>query len=85
MGSPWQPVVSRVYALPAKLRQQARDAPGAAMADLPAWKKMLQEPNASGWIGFFVLVVIIGVATIWLGGNDRRSGGESARFIDVAK
>ena len=35
------------------------------MSDLPEWKKLLQEPNAIGWIGFFLLVVAIGAGTLY--------------------
>ena len=38
------------------------------MSDLPEWKKLLQEPNAIGWIGFFVLVVAIGLGTLYFHG-----------------
>ncbi|HZD90194.1 MAG TPA: hypothetical protein VE224_08855 [Pseudolabrys sp.] len=50
------------------------------MADVPVWKRALQEPNAIGWIGFFLLVVAIGVATLCLGGAPGRApaGGASA-------
>lgn len=40
------------------------------MADTPEWKKVLREPNAIGWIGFFILVVVIGFATLYFGGNN---------------
>jgi len=39
------------------------------MADTPAWKKALQEPNAIGWIGLFILVVAIGIGTLYFGGG----------------
>jgi hypothetical protein len=39
------------------------------MSDTPAWKKALQEPNAIGWIGFFILVIAIGIGTLYFGGN----------------
>ena len=35
------------------------------MSDLPEWKKLMQEPNAIGWIGFFLLVVAIGAGTLY--------------------
>ena len=35
------------------------------MSDLPERKKLLQEPNAIGWIGFFLLVVAIGEGTLY--------------------
>jgi hypothetical protein len=37
------------------------------MSDTPEWKKVLQEPNAVGWIGFFILVIAIGFATLYFG------------------
>jgi hypothetical protein len=39
------------------------------MADTPEWKKVLREPNAIAWIGFFILVVTIGFAALYFGGN----------------
>ena len=41
------------------------------MADIPEWKKVLQEPNAMGWIGLMVLVVLIGFGTLYFGGQDK--------------
>jgi hypothetical protein len=35
---------------------------------MPVWKKALQEPNAIGWIGLFILVVAIGIGSLFLGG-----------------
>jgi hypothetical protein len=37
------------------------------MSDMPAWKKALQEPNAIGWIGLFILVIAIGAGTLYFG------------------
>jgi hypothetical protein len=37
------------------------------MTENPDWKKALWEPNAIGWIGFFLLVIAIGVGTIYFG------------------
>jgi hypothetical protein len=34
------------------------------MTDTPEWKKALQEPHALGWIGFFILVIVIGFAAL---------------------
>jgi hypothetical protein len=39
------------------------------MADLHAWKKVLQEPNAIGWIGLIILVIAIGAGTLYFGGG----------------
>jgi hypothetical protein len=41
-----------------------------AMADLPLWKKALREPNAIGWIAFFLLVVAIGFGSLYLGASE---------------
>ena len=41
------------------------------MASIPEWKKLLQEPNAMGWIGLIVLAVLIGLGTLYYGGRDR--------------
>ncbi len=40
------------------------------MADMPAWKKALQEPNAIGWIGLFILVIAIGIGTLYFAGGN---------------
>jgi hypothetical protein len=39
------------------------------MADLPEWKKALQEPNAIGWIGLIILVIAIGAGALYFGGG----------------
>jgi hypothetical protein len=39
------------------------------MADMPAWKKVLQEPNAIGWIALIILVIVIGAGTLYFGGG----------------
>ena len=39
------------------------------MADMPVWKKALQEPNAIGWIGLIILVIAIGFGTLYFGGG----------------
>jgi hypothetical protein len=39
------------------------------MSDTPEWKKVLREPNAIGWIGFFILVIAIGFAMLYFGGG----------------
>jgi hypothetical protein len=39
------------------------------MVDTPEWKKVLRERNAIAWIGFFVLVIAIGIGTLYFGGN----------------
>jgi hypothetical protein len=40
------------------------------MATESAWKKMLNESNAFGWIAFFILVIGFGVGTILFGLGD---------------
>ena len=39
------------------------------MSDRPGWKQSLhealQEPHAIGWIGLFVLVIIIGIGALY--------------------
>jgi hypothetical protein len=40
------------------------------MSDLPEWKKALREPNALAWIGLFILVVVIGVGSLYFSGID---------------
>jgi hypothetical protein len=35
----------------------------------PGWRKALKEPNAIGWIGFFLLVIAIGFGTLYFGGT----------------
>jgi len=37
------------------------------MADIPPWRRVLEEPNALGWIGFLVLVVAIGIGALYWG------------------
>ena len=48
------------------------------MSDLPEWKKLLQEPNAIGWIGFFLLVVAIGAGTLYFHGTPAAPKGHPA-------
>ncbi len=45
------------------------------------WKQVLREPNALGWIGLFVVVIAIGVGTLYFGGGgrDTAAGGDLAR------
>lgn len=40
------------------------------MAGIPELKKVLQEPNAMGWIGLIVVAVLIGLGTLYYGGRD---------------
>ena len=39
------------------------------MSDMPEWKKALHEPNAIGWIGLFIVVIAIGIGTLYFGGG----------------
>jgi hypothetical protein len=43
------------------------------MPEQPAWKTALREPNAIGWIAFFILVVGIGAGTLYFGSDDTRT------------
>jgi hypothetical protein len=40
------------------------------MSDIPEWKKALQEPHAWGWIGFFILVIVIGFGALYFDFGD---------------
>ncbi len=35
------------------------------MAEAPEWKKVLRETNSYAWIAFFILVVAIGIGTLF--------------------
>ena len=48
------------------------------MSGKSEWRKALREPNAMGWIGFFVLVVVIGAATLIFGPAPERKGPKPA-------
>jgi hypothetical protein len=37
------------------------------MAEVPEWRKALQERNAVGWIGFMLLVLAIGFGSLFFG------------------
>ena len=39
------------------------------MSEAPAWKTALREPNAIGWIVFFLLAVAIGFASVYFGSS----------------
>ena len=41
------------------------------MADSSAWKKVLQDPKAMGWIGLIVVAVLIGLGTLYYAGPDK--------------
>ena len=48
------------------------------MPEQPAWKAALREPNAIGWIAFFILVVGIGAGTLYFGSDDTRTAESGA-------
>ena len=37
------------------------------MADLSSWKRLLEEPNAVGWLVFLVLIIAIGAGALYFG------------------
>ena len=37
------------------------------VSEPPAWKRVLQEPNAIGWIAFFFVVAAIGFGSLYFG------------------
>jgi hypothetical protein len=40
------------------------------MADTSAWKRLLAEPNAVGWIAFLVLVIALGAGVLYFAPNE---------------
>jgi hypothetical protein len=38
-------------------------------SDKPGWRGAFREPNAIGWIAFLILMIGIGVGTIYFGGD----------------
>ncbi len=44
------------------------------MANSTAWKKVLQDPKAMGWIGLIVVAVLIGLGTLYYGGPRQSPG-----------
>ncbi len=48
------------------------------MSEKSEWRKALREPNAMGWIAFFVLVVAIGAATMIFGSAPEPKGAKPA-------
>ena len=51
------------------------------MSNTPEWKQVLQEPHALGWIGFFILVVLIGFGALYFDFGDR---GPPAPMVPMA-
>jgi len=43
------------------------------MADTSAWKRLLAEPNAVGWIAFLVLVIAIGAGVLYYGAGEEHA------------
>ena len=43
------------------------------MAEVPEWRKALQEKNAIGWLGFILLVLAIGFGALFFGGIRRET------------
>ncbi len=41
----------------------------AKMSDKPDWRDVFRESNAIGWIAFLLLMIGIGVGTIYFGGD----------------
>ena len=48
------------------------------MSGKSEWRKAFREPNAMGWIAFFVLVVAIGAATMIFGSTPEPKGAKQA-------
>ena len=55
------------------------------MSDTPEWKNVLREPNAIGWIGFFVLVIAIGFAALYFGGGSHNPAKPPASVTHAAR
>jgi len=55
------------------------------MSDTPEWKKVLREPNAIGWIGFFILVIAIGFAALYFGGGGHDPAKPTAPVTHAAR
>jgi hypothetical protein len=55
------------------------------MTDLQEWKKAMKESNAIGWIAFFVLIVAIGVGTVYFGTTSPNPTAKPATTAQVAK
>lgn len=43
------------------------------MANKSAWKRLLAEPNAVGWIAFLVLVIAIGAGVLYYSPGEERT------------
>jgi hypothetical protein len=51
----------------------------------PAWKEALKEPNAIGWIGLIVLVVVIGFGALYFGDSSSRNTSDPPRAGHAAR
>jgi hypothetical protein len=55
------------------------------MAEVPAWKKALKEPNAAGWIAFVILIVAIAVGSVLFGPGGQHLPAKRVNTSQVAK
>jgi len=51
----------------------------------PGWRTALSEPNAIGWIGFFLLVIAIGFGALYFGGGNSGTTGHPAASGQAAR
>jgi len=51
----------------------------------PGWRTALSEPNAIGWIGFFLLVIAIGFGSLYFGGGNSGRAEYPAASSQAAK
>lgn len=54
------------------------------MADMPGWKRALQEPNAIGWIAFLVLMLVIGFVSLYFGNGGQKQAEAPAKVNHAA-
>jgi hypothetical protein len=56
------------------------------MTERPAWKSVLREPNAAGWLTLMILVLAIGCGTLYFGAHEPNAGmGEHAALAQQGK
>jgi hypothetical protein len=56
------------------------------MTERPAWKSILREPNATGWLALMILVLAIGFGTLYFGALEPNAGmGEQAALAQQGK
>jgi hypothetical protein len=53
--------------------------------DMSAWKKVLEEPNAAGWIAFLVLMLVIGLVILYFGAGDEKRAERPAPASQAAR